>query len=476
VDKGTTRRGFFKKSALAAGGVAVGVVAMEIASPLMFKEVLEFDSNNSLWAHYRPPKNSPLTEDIELDVAVIGGGYTGLSSAYHIKKMFPGRSVAVFEAKHVGYGGSGRNGGLVGPQPAKDHMKIFSDIKTHKRMDDMTIESLHELKQLARSEGFGSEICHRGKLSVAVNENQLAEMKSYAETERSLGIPIEWWDREKTVHSLGTDVYYGALYDPRVWEINPMKLVHALKKAAERYGAVIYEESPVSAIEEGEVITLTVGEQKHTVKAKAVVLATNGYTTKLGYFKNSVLAIHTQMAVTPPLSESIFSELGWRNRIPFADRRNYLYHIGNTTDNRIFVAGGKAYYFFNNGIIYRVDRDEAFLDMKQELIRVYPKLSHIQFEYSWNGVLGMSLDFSASVGVTGGLNNIFYGLSYNAHGVNLAFFFGKVIADLYANDSDRWKELPLLNASLPFVPPEPLKWVGIRGAFAYYRMLDELSV
>ena len=111
----------------------------------------------------------------------------------------------------------------------------------------------------------------------------------------------------------------------------------------------------------------------------------------------------------------------------------------------------------------------------RELERIYPQLSGIDFEYVWTGVLGFSLDFSQSVGVTGEHRNIYYGLAYAGHGVNLATLFGRIIADLYAGEQGRWKDMPFLNHRFISLPPEPLKWVSVQANIAYLRYLDSLD-
>jgi glycine/D-amino acid oxidase-like deaminating enzyme len=226
---------------------------------------------------------------------------------------------------------------------------------------------------------------------------------------------------------------------------------------------------------QGEIIQLVVGEGKHTVKARAAVLATNGYTSKLGFFRNSVSAIHTPMALTPPLSESDFAEIGWNNRIAFSDTYNLLYHLGITPDNRILIGSGHVDYYFNNGVIFRGDENEIRNFLRKELTRIYPGLSGIDFEYFWTGVLGVSLDASPSVGVRGRHKNIYYGLAYIGHGVNLAPLLGKIIADMYAGEGRKWKTMPFYNHRFVPLPPEPLRWVAVRGNIGYYKLVDALG-
>jgi gamma-glutamylputrescine oxidase len=472
MQTGLSRRGFLKGCGIAAGGATLACIGAELATPLLWQEKLAFDDNTSLWALAKPPKNPPLMEDVEVDVAVIGGGYTGLSAAYNLLQRFPQMKIAVLEARGVGQGASGRNGGMILPQTANEYMQIASNPRTHKATYDVTVQNFSELTRLAESQGIGCDVKRNGVLLVIAKEGQVEAYRNYQREAQALGIPVEFWDRARTRDEIGTAVYFGSLHDPNGGEVHPMKLVRALKRAAEVAGASIYEDSPVVEVEQGPTLRLVVGEDRRTVEARAVVLATNGYTSKLGFFRNNVLAIHTPMAVTPVLPDSTFQEIGWRNRVPYSDTYNILYHLSRTEDNRILIGSGHVDYYFNNGITYDGNIEEMRVHLLKEIERIYPGLSGIDFEYLWTGVLGFSLDFSQSVGVMGENRNIYYGLAYAGHGINLSTLFGRIIADLYAGEGDRWKGMPFLNHRFIPLPPEPLKWITVQANIDSYNYLD----
>jgi gamma-glutamylputrescine oxidase len=462
-----------RRDVLKIGGVATGtIVAAEVATPLIFPENFEFDENASLWAAAQPQKNPPLAGDIEVDVAIIGGGYTGLSSAYHILKRYPESSVAVFEARGVGHGASGRNGGMILPLTANEYMMVYSDENTHRRLYELTVKNIDDLEEIIKGQSGDIEWHRNGSVLGIARESQVEKLKEYVHQAQALGRPIEFWDQARTISETGIEVYFGSIFEPNAAETDPMKLVSALKEAAESAGAQIYEDSTVFEIRDGEDISLTVGKQNHSVTAKAIVLATNGYTSKLGYFKNSALAIHTPMAATPILPDSTFEEIGWNNRAGIFDTYTLLYHLSRTHDNRVLIGSGYVNYFFNNGLINQDDPAMLAAHLQKELGRLYPKLAKMDFEYFWTGVLGFSLDFNESVGVMGAHQNIYYGLCYAGHGVNLSTLFGKVIADLYAGEGNRWEGLPFLNHRYIPLPPEPLKWVGVHALIQYYKAED----
>jgi glycine/D-amino acid oxidase-like deaminating enzyme len=433
------------------------------------------DENASLWAIDRVPRNPSLGSDAKVDVAVIGAGYTGLSSAYHIKRLMPDKQVVVLESEGAGHGASGRNGGMCLNQASIDYMSMVHP-ETHRLTYDATAQSIREIADLMKAHGFGSCIRLCGSLSANLDEKGVKKSKDYVAKAAELGVPIEYWDGSRVAQEIGTKVYAGGLYDPNTAEVDPMKLVLALKKAAESLGVIVYEGTPVLDINEGRPVRLRVGRnnaESHTVSADAVVLGTDGYTTKLGFFRNRVTATHTEMAATTELKPDVLSEIGWATRTPFHDDHIYLYHLGTTEDNRITIGAGNAEYFFNDSLTYRKDLDKRRVALKKELVRIYPALKDVEFEYVWSGLMSFSLDMSQSVGVTGKNKNIYYGIGYAGHGVSLAFLFGKVIADMYAGRADEWKLMPFYQNNLPpYIPPEPLRYIAVKSYMSYLRFLD----
>jgi glycine/D-amino acid oxidase-like deaminating enzyme len=250
-----------------------------------------------------------------------------------------------------------------------------------------------------------------------------------------------------------------------------MKLVHVFKAAAENAGAEIYENTTVASIEEGQENLLHTSAG-HSIKAKSLVLATNAFTSRLGFFRNSIVPVHEYVAVTQPFSKQQLAEIGWRMRVPFNDSRTEVFYLGLTRDNRIHIGGGGPSYFFNDGVGDPSSAASHFAQLQRELVRIYPSLSGVEFEAGWDGVVDWSLDESPSVGCTGKNKNIFYGLGYSGHGVNLTSVFGRIIADLEAGREQPWKQFPFLNARLDYVPNEPFRWLSAKIGLAWYRLTE----
>jgi gamma-glutamylputrescine oxidase len=464
------RRKFLKTSAGVGAGAALGAWGLNELSPAIFREHPVFDTNQSLWMRNQPPHNPPLTADLDVEVAVIGGGFTGLSSAYHIAQGAPGKSVVVLEAKGVGNGASGRNGGMLLPNTANEYMQVPSTPEVHKEVYGASLESMQELVALAKSSAVEGAVEPVGALETLETEREAEKGRAYAEKARGLGIPAEFWDGRKTAAAIGTAVYTGALFDPNGGHVHPMKLVHVLKLAAENAGARIYEDSPVESIEEGGVHRIHMSDGQ-TVKAKSLVLATNAYTSKLGYFRNAIVPVYNYVAATPPLSGKQLSQAGWQSRMPFNDSRTLVYYLGMTRDNRIHIGGGTAAYSFNDGTGERPD-PRAWKNLQEQFVRLFPALQGVEFETRWSGVVDMTLDWAPLVGVTGKNRNVYYGLGYCGHGVNLTFLFGRIIADLEANRAQKWSHLPFVNRKPCYLPNEPFRWLGVQLEMAYDRLKD----
>jgi gamma-glutamylputrescine oxidase len=471
----SSRRKFLKKAAVASGGALLGAVGLNQLSPSIWHEPLVFEPNESYWARSQSPQNPPLIDDITVDVAVLGGGFTGLSAAYYIRSISPHKRVALFEAKGCGNGASGRNGAMVLTMTEDRYMNFSSTPSIDKKIYDLTAENIQRLSRLSAAIGIDCELETNGALQTFLTSEDAKAAKAYVPQARSLGMPVEFWDKPQLMRTIGTEVYEAAFFDPSGGQVHPMKLVHVFKAAAEQAGAEIYENTAVASIEEGRDHLLHTASG-HTVKAKSLVLATNAFTSKLDFFRNAILPVHEYVAATPPLSEKQLAEIGWHMRVPFNDSRTEVFYLGLTKDNRIHIGGGSPSYSFNNHVgnprSNTTNAATHFAQLQRELVRIYPALLGINFEIGWDGIVDWSLDESPSVGCTGKYKNIFYGLGYSGHGVNLTSVFGRIIADLEAGRDEPWKQYPFVNNHLEYIPNEPFRWLGAQAGLAWYRLTE----
>jgi gamma-glutamylputrescine oxidase len=465
------RRNMLKKVALAGAGTAAVSTGFNFLSPVILPEEMVFEANRSYWAKTSLPASPALDSDIEADVAIIGGGFTGLSTAYYLRKNSPGKRIVLLEAKGCGNGASGRNGAMVLTQTADRYMQWSANPGQDRRIYELTVANIGAIRAIASASGIDCALETNGALQVCNTPENAAKAKAYAEKAPANGILVEFWNKEQTAAALGTSVYEGAYFDPRAGQLHPMKWVQALKAAANSAGAEVFENTPVVRIEEGPVHRLETSSG-YTVRARSLVLATNAFSSKLGYLRRATSSIHDYVGITAPISDSLLAEVGWKSRLPFNDCRTETYYLGITADNRIHVGGGPVNYSFNNGVRDRADQQRAYDTLERELARIFPKLSAVKFEMTWGGVVDMSTDESPAVGQMGEHHNIFYAIGFSGHGVNLTSLFGRIIADLVAGGAEQWSWLPYLNRMPPYIANEPFRWLGIQASLRYYRLTD----
>jgi len=441
-------------------------LAAELCAPILYPEQATFERNDSYWSDELPSPDAALTRDLEVDVAIVGGGYTGLSTAYYLASLPSAPRVVVLEAVRCGNGASGRNGAMV------LNLKIASaQPRLSSRLYALTVENTRRIRALSAALNFDCELELAGAMTTLRDEAQAREAVSEVEEWRRLGLPLEFWSRAKTTAALGTKAYTAGVFDPNAGQVHPGKLVGLWKAAAVKMGAEIYEGTPVHHILEGRVhvLSTTTG---HEIRARHLVLATNAYTSKLGYLRRAVAPITNYVAVTNPLALTDLQELGWTSRIPFNDTRREVYYAGCTRTGRIHFGGGRVDYEFNNGIRPPADRKLRISSLHEEFARVFPSLKELSFQRSWFGFVDVSLDQQPGVGRAGKYGNVYYGLGYSGEGVNLSSVFGRIIADLVDGRAHLWEWLPLLNRRFIPVPNEPLRWPFIQGDLAIGRLFE----
>ncbi len=459
------RRRLLRNLGCAGLGTAAGCVGVNAVAPLVQPERVTFDRNQSFWSRELPPINSGLTSDIEVDVAVIGAGFTGLSAAYYLGRTMPGARVAVLEATRCGNGASGRNGAMV------LNLKVAGNGQISHALYELTLDNIARLAQLSHQLGIDCDLEQQGALTVLRSSADLQDARAEFEQLVRGGLPLQLWGRAQTQAALGTSAYLAAILDPGAGQLHPGKLVRLWKAAAEAHGARIYEGTAVISIEAGRTHRLTTA-QGHVIRAPHLVLATNAYTSKLGYLRRAVAPIANYVGMTPAIDATRLSSLGWNNRLPFNDSRREVYYAGCTPAGRIHFGGGPVDYQFNNGVAPPADMPRRFQQLHREFARVFPVLADVPFEIEWFGFVDVSLDEQPAVGRLGRFKNIYYALGYSGEGVNLTSVFGRILADLVAGRGADWRWLPFLDRLPPYVPNEPFRWLAIEADLAWTRWTE----
>jgi glycine/D-amino acid oxidase-like deaminating enzyme len=254
----------------------------------------------------------------------------------------------------------------------------------------------------------------------------------------------------------------GATLDPTAGQIDGVSLVRAMRPLIERLGVHVHEETPVLGIEEGETITLATPNGR--VRAKAIVLATNAYTPRLGYFQSGIVPLHSHLVATEPLSPEAWEEIGWgRGLAGFSDDLDRIAYGSMTTRGELVFGGGSnaAYgYGFGNATAYEGHSTRWTAAVEKTLHRYLPRTAGIRIAHRWTGPVALTLSRVCTMGVQGKHRNVYFAVGYSGHGITLSNLAGEVLTDLYSGDDARWRDLPFFQQRLLYVPPEPFRWLG----------------
>jgi gamma-glutamylputrescine oxidase len=415
-----------------------------------------FDDNAAVWlagaADDTPAP--PLAKDITVDVAIIGGGFTGVSTAYHLSRRNPKLGIALVEAKRLGNGASGRNGGMM-----LNGISLTGDIDEIAREYAVTNEAMDSLEALIRDDKL--RVRYRRDGCFMVLTTQASAEAAHAETEAlaARGIPLRFFRPDELGDRLRTRDIAGAVFDPGEGILNGVDLIRAMRPLLA--GVQIYEGTVVQRVREGKVIELVT--PGGTIRANAIVLATNGYTPRLGYFTTGILPVISHVVATDPLPRETI-ERGFGSVAGFSDDLPRLAYAGIDPEGRLVFGGGTnaAYgYRLGNATTYAAQLgDTATHALRGSLARYFPELADVEIRHRWSGPLGLTLARHCAMGVRGAHRNVYYALGYSGHGVVLANLAGRVLADLYAGNHDPWRDCPFYMKSPSGIPPEPMRWIG----------------
>ena len=211
-----------------------GAAGVNALAPRVWSTRVPLERNPSFWARSQAPLNPSLTEDLTVDVAIVGGGLTGLSSAYYLRELAPEQSVAVLEAKGCGNGASGRNGAMVLTMTADRFMNFRDDPQIDKQIYALTAANVRALAELSASTGIECDLDLVGTLQVCNSMADAEAARAYVQRAQSIGMPVEYWDEGRLQTAVGSEAYHGGFYDPCGGHVHPMKLVRAFKYAAAR--------------------------------------------------------------------------------------------------------------------------------------------------------------------------------------------------------------------------------------------------
>ena len=416
--------------------------------------------------------NNPLADENSADVAIIGGGFTGLSSAIHLKEINPTLDVALLESDYCGHGASGRNGGfsmtLFGLTKGITKFR-FGTKKTviaHQYME----EAVDYLDAFIGKHKLKCDYEKSGYLLVATSKAQIKRLEHEFKLAENLGLQgIERWERDRLAGEFKTDSYKLGWFEPRCGILQPAKLAQELKRLAEKKGVRIYENSPVLKLKRGTDKNYIVTTEKGTMQSEYLIAATNAYSVLLNKIKSKQVPVFTHIALTEPLSATQLKSIGWKNRCGIEDARDFIHYYRLTADNRIAMGGGDVTVTFGKNM--NKDRNEKiFKLLHEQIVKVFPQLKGIKITHTWGGPVSITMDMAPGVGYLDVNKKGIYSVGCMGHGVSMTMLNGKTFAEMICGKKTKNTEIFFMNRTIFPWPPEPLKsgiTHGIRGLMKF---------
>jgi glycine/D-amino acid oxidase-like deaminating enzyme len=430
-----------------------------------------------------PPRRPSLPGPTEADVCIVGGGYTGLWTAYYLAGLRPGLRIMVLEAAFAGYGASGRNGGWVTaelPGSRARYARAAGGAAGVKELEAALRSTVDEVGRVCEAESIDCDFLKGGRLSVTTTPSQLARMRM------SLAASREWGDgddvyqfltRGETRSRVNVAGALGGLYAPASARIQPAALAAGIAAAAERRGVEIYEATPVSVIrpagfgQVGAVAQTKFGD----VRARSVLRCIEGYTAALPGLRRMLLPMNSHMVVTEPLSGTAWQEIGWDGCETLSDEAHAYMYAQRTADGRIALGGRGIPYRFGSAVDHLGQTDQSTVAaLTGVLRRLFPAAASAKIQHAWCGVLGVPRDWCASVTYSAASGMGWAG-GYTGHGVAAANLAGRTLADLVAGEQSPLATLPWVGHRSRTWEPEPARWTGVHGLYALYRLADRLE-
>jgi glycine/D-amino acid oxidase-like deaminating enzyme len=406
-----------------------------------------------------PEPTAALTGRITCDLAVVGGGYTGLWTALRARERDPSCDVVVVEANVAGGAASGRNGGFCSASLThglgNGLARWPAEMLTLERLGRANLDGI---EATLNTYGIDAEFERTGELDVATEDWQLADLAELAELAGDVGRSLKLLDADAVRAEVASPTYRGALWDrDGVALVHPAKLAWGLRQACLAAGVRIFERTPVSAIDE-DGRSLRVRTPYGSVAAGKVALGTGAFPAPLRRLRHFIAPVYDYALVTEPLTAAQLAAVGWRSRTGVGDAGNQFHYYRLTADNRIVWGGYDAIYHFGGAVRAELERRPAtFALLAEQFFTTFPQLADVRFSHAWGGVIDTCSRFCAFFGTAHG-GRLAYAAGYTGLGVGATRFGADVMLDLLSGaETDRTRLAMVRSKPVPF-PPEPLRY------------------
>jgi glycine/D-amino acid oxidase-like deaminating enzyme len=424
---------------------------------------------------YEP--DAPLEGDMQADVVIVGGGFSGLWTAYYLLKADPGMTVIVIEGSAVGYGASGRNGGFAMTLTHRSLSDLVDAVgpEQAKALHLAAEEAVRAIGRVCEAEGINADLQPNGLLTVSNNPLQDSVIRREFETAQRLGIGgmtfLEKDDIQAAVHS---ETFRCAVREETCTLLNPARLVRGLKEAVIRAGGRVFEQTSMDRLDETDG-GVTVSTPKGKITAERALLAANAYGSRIRSLSRHIMPFYSYILLSEPLTDEQWSRVGWAGREGMEDRRAFLHYFRPTIDGRLMWAGRDAPYR-PNGPDPKYDRDDrVFQRLEESFAWTFPQLSDVKFAYRWGGPLGITGSFLPCAGWLRG-HRVAYAFGYNGHGVAITNLTAMAMRDLILDRDTDYTRLAIVGRRPADLGPRLLRDPMVRAASDHQLRQDDAGL
>jgi glycine/D-amino acid oxidase-like deaminating enzyme len=415
-----------------------------------------------------------LAASTDVDIAILGAGFSGLWTAYYLLKQDPSLNVAIVEKEIAGFGASGRNGGWcsagfpVGMSELERRFGTSAAIQIHREMN----QTVDEVGDVAETEGIDCDYEKGGALRLVRGEHQRASIQSSFDGLRARGIDSGYrmLGAAETQERVAVGGAIGSMFNPNCATIHPGKLVRGLARVVERLGGKIYEQSTATGYTTGKRPILHT--ESGDLRADVVVLCGESYLSQLDQLSRQLIPIYSLIVLTDPLEDEQWDQIGWQGRECIGSSKYVVDYLSKTADGRILFGGRGAPYHFGSSIRDDYDRHQPTHEMlRQATMEWFKPVRADQFSHAWGGPLGVPRDWMPTMSYNR-TTGIASARGYTGQGVATTNLSGRVLADLIRGSRSDLTLLPTVGHRSPDWEPEPFRYLGVRYIQQQYFSID----